>query len=88
VLLISSARSLGSPLAIITSPTGRMAAQSPIVGSNLSSRADKSKLGTDRDDDSLLASLGYKQGLSSLLPARSTHDKRQHLQSSNAISRL
>ncbi|KAF8670193.1 hypothetical protein AX14_005909 [Amanita brunnescens Koide BX004] len=38
-----------------------MAAQSPIVGSNLSSRANKSKLGTDRDDDSLLASLGYKQ---------------------------
>ena len=54
-----------------------MAAQSPIVASNLSSRANKSKLGADRDDDSLLASLGYKQGLpSSLSPAQSAHDRR------------
>ncbi|KAF8714403.1 hypothetical protein AX14_012718 [Amanita brunnescens Koide BX004] len=38
-----------------------MAAQSPVVASNLSSRAGQSTVFTDDIDDSLLASLGYKQ---------------------------
>lgn len=51
-----------------------MATQSPIVPSSLDSKAGlKGTLSTDDLDDSLLASLGYKQGLS-LSPAQSAHD--------------
>lgn len=56
-----------------------MAAQSPIVPSSLDSKAGlKDTLSTESDDidDSLLASLGYKQGLPtpSLSPTQSAHD--------------
>ena len=65
-------------------------AQNPIVPSRLGSKTGlKSTVSTEDIDDTLLASLGYKQGqfTASLSPAQGTHDQ-QHAQSSNATLRL
>jgi hypothetical protein len=65
-----------------------MTVQNPIVASDDSDLGASTGKGTQGNgDDSLLATLGYKQGLSaSFSPAQSTHDQR-HMQSSNATFR-
>ena len=65
-----------------------MTVQNPIVASDDSDFGASASNGTQRNgDDSLLASLGYKQGSSaSLSPTHSTHDRR-YVQNSNATLR-